>query len=70
MNSAWASLPSKIRSPAKLTYGKLLTGAAVLGAKFRARFPETNLGVMLPNANGAAATLLGVMTAGKVLKRC
>jgi acyl-[acyl-carrier-protein]-phospholipid O-acyltransferase/long-chain-fatty-acid--[acyl-carrier-protein] ligase len=50
----------------RLTYGKLLTGAAVLGAKFRAMFPEENLGVMLPNANGAAATILGVMSAGKV----
>jgi acyl-[acyl-carrier-protein]-phospholipid O-acyltransferase/long-chain-fatty-acid--[acyl-carrier-protein] ligase len=50
----------------KLTYGKLLTGAAVLGAKFKARFPEETLGVMLPNANGAAATILGVMSAGKV----
>ena len=50
----------------KLTYGKLLTGAAVLGAKFRTMFPEETLGVMLPNANGAAATILGVMSAGKV----
>jgi acyl-[acyl-carrier-protein]-phospholipid O-acyltransferase/long-chain-fatty-acid--[acyl-carrier-protein] ligase len=50
-----------------LSYGKLLTGAAVLGAKFRAKFPKDDvLGVMLPNANGAAATLLGVMTSGKV----
>ncbi len=30
-------------------------------------FPEREtLGVMLPNANGAAATLFGVMSAGKV----
>jgi acyl-[acyl-carrier-protein]-phospholipid O-acyltransferase/long-chain-fatty-acid--[acyl-carrier-protein] ligase len=50
----------------KLTYGKLLTGAAVLGAKFRTMFAEDNIGVMLPNANGAAATVLGLMTAGKV----
>jgi acyl-[acyl-carrier-protein]-phospholipid O-acyltransferase/long-chain-fatty-acid--[acyl-carrier-protein] ligase len=49
-----------------LAYGKLLTGAAVLGARFRTMLPERNLGVMLPNANGAAVTLLGVMTAGKV----
>ncbi|WP_312949234.1 acyl-[ACP]--phospholipid O-acyltransferase [Agrobacterium sp.] len=50
-----------------LSYGKLLTGAAVLGAKFKALFPhEKNLGVMLPNANGTAATVLGVMSAGKV----
>jgi acyl-[acyl-carrier-protein]-phospholipid O-acyltransferase/long-chain-fatty-acid--[acyl-carrier-protein] ligase len=49
-----------------LTYGKLLTGAAVLGAKFKAMFPdETVLGLLLPNANGSVATLLGVMSAGK-----
>ncbi len=51
----------------KLSYGKLLAGAAVLGAKFRTLFPDQKvLGVMLPNANGACATLLGVMSAGKV----
>ncbi|MDB5554967.1 MAG: AMP-dependent synthetase and ligase [Rhizobium sp.] len=51
----------------KLTYGKLLTGAAVLAAQFKTRFPDDEtLGVMLPNANGAAATLFGVMSAGKV----
>ncbi|QND46437.1 acyl-[ACP]--phospholipid O-acyltransferase (plasmid) [Rhizobium lusitanum] len=51
----------------KLSYAKLLTGAAVLGAKFKLLFAdEKTLGVMLPNANGAAATLLGVMSAGKV----
>lgn len=50
-----------------LSYGKLLTGAAVLGAKFQALFPETRtLGVLLPNANGSVATILGVMSAGKV----
>ncbi|MBP1853593.1 acyl-[acyl-carrier-protein]-phospholipid O-acyltransferase/long-chain-fatty-acid--[acyl-carrier-protein] ligase [Rhizobium halophytocola] len=50
-----------------LSYGKLLTGAAVLGAKFKAMFPkDKTLGVMLPNANGTAATVLGVMSAGKV----
>jgi acyl-[acyl-carrier-protein]-phospholipid O-acyltransferase/long-chain-fatty-acid--[acyl-carrier-protein] ligase len=50
-----------------LSYGKLLTGAAVLGAKFQSLFPaEKTLGVLLPNANGAVATILGVMSAGKV----
>jgi acyl-[acyl-carrier-protein]-phospholipid O-acyltransferase/long-chain-fatty-acid--[acyl-carrier-protein] ligase len=50
-----------------LSYSKLLTGAAVLGAKFKTLFPnEKTLGLMLPNANGTAATLLGVMSAGKV----
>lgn len=51
----------------KLSYAKLLTGAAVLGAKFKKMFPaDKTLGVMLPNANGTAATVLGVMSAGKV----
>ena len=39
----------------------------MLGEKFRALFPdEQTLGVMLPNANGTCATVLGVMSAGKV----
>jgi acyl-[acyl-carrier-protein]-phospholipid O-acyltransferase/long-chain-fatty-acid--[acyl-carrier-protein] ligase len=50
-----------------LTYGKVLTGARVLGNKFAKKFPnETNLGVLLPNMNGTAVTILGVMSAGKV----
>ncbi|MCX8998002.1 acyl-[ACP]--phospholipid O-acyltransferase [Rhizobiaceae bacterium BDR2-2] len=50
-----------------LTYRKLLTATAVLGAQFRRRFPgEDALGVLLPNANGSVATILGVMSAGKV----
>ena len=50
-----------------LSYGKLLTGASVLASKFAASWPQQDtLGVMLPNANGAAATILGVMSAGKV----
>jgi len=50
-----------------LSYGKLLTAVAVLGAKFRALFPqEETLGLMLPNTNGACATMLGVISAGKV----
>ncbi len=51
----------------KLSYGKLLTAAAVLGEKFRTLFPDQGtLGLMLPNANGSCATLLGIMSAGKV----
>ena len=50
-----------------LSYGKLLTAAAVLGEKFRTMFADQpTLGIMLPNANGSCATLLGVMSAGKV----
>jgi acyl-[acyl-carrier-protein]-phospholipid O-acyltransferase/long-chain-fatty-acid--[acyl-carrier-protein] ligase len=50
-----------------LTYKRLLTGAAVLGRKLMA-FGKTGdaLGVMLPNANGAAATVLATMSAGRV----
>jgi acyl-[acyl-carrier-protein]-phospholipid O-acyltransferase/long-chain-fatty-acid--[acyl-carrier-protein] ligase len=51
----------------RLSYGKLLTASAVLGAKFCKLFPEQPvLGLLLPNANGACAALLGVMSAGKV----
>ncbi|MER8639003.1 acyl-[ACP]--phospholipid O-acyltransferase [Mesorhizobium sp. M1365] len=50
-----------------LSYGKLLTAAAVLGEKFKNLYAgQQTLGIMLPNANGACATLLGVMSAGKV----
>ncbi|MER8367689.1 acyl-[ACP]--phospholipid O-acyltransferase [Mesorhizobium sp. M1378] len=50
-----------------LSYGKLLTAAAVLGEKFEHLYAgQQTLGIMLPNANGACATLLGVMSAGKV----
>jgi acyl-[acyl-carrier-protein]-phospholipid O-acyltransferase/long-chain-fatty-acid--[acyl-carrier-protein] ligase len=50
-----------------LSYNRLLTAAAVLGAKL---MPHAALGravgVMLPNANGAVVTLLGLMSAGRV----
>ncbi|WP_201414052.1 acyl-[ACP]--phospholipid O-acyltransferase [Mesorhizobium sp. J8] len=50
-----------------LSYGKLLTAAAVLGEKFEHLYDgQQTLGIMLPNANGSCATLLGVMSAGKV----
>jgi acyl-[acyl-carrier-protein]-phospholipid O-acyltransferase/long-chain-fatty-acid--[acyl-carrier-protein] ligase len=50
-----------------LSYGKLLTASAVLAARFRSLYPDRQvLGVMLPNANGACAAVLGVMSAGKV----
>ena len=51
----------------KLSYRKLLVGARLLGAKFVPLAGEgETVGVMLPNANGAAATLLGLMSAGRV----
>lgn len=49
-----------------MSYKLLLTGSRVLAAKFHKLYPAQNvLGVMLPNANGAAATILGLMSAGK-----
>lgn len=51
----------------KLTYKKLLIGARVLGAKLM-RFADEGkaVGIMLPNANGAAATFLALVSAGRV----
>ena len=51
----------------KLSYRKLLVGARLLAAKFLPLADKGEaVGVMLPNANGAAATLLGMMSAGRV----
>ncbi|CTQ76484.1 acyl-[ACP]--phospholipid O-acyltransferase [Roseibium alexandrii] len=50
-----------------LTYGKLLTGISVLGRKIANIAGENEtIGIMLPNANGAAVTTLATMSAGKV----
>jgi acyl-[acyl-carrier-protein]-phospholipid O-acyltransferase / long-chain-fatty-acid--[acyl-carrier-protein] ligase len=50
-----------------LTYKRLLVGAAILGTKLMPFAPEGRaVGVMLPNANGAAVTILGLMSAGRV----
>ena len=50
-----------------LSYKRLLLGAAILGAKLMPLAPEGRaIGVMLPNANGAVVTILGLMTAGRV----
>jgi acyl-[acyl-carrier-protein]-phospholipid O-acyltransferase / long-chain-fatty-acid--[acyl-carrier-protein] ligase len=50
-----------------LTYKRLLVGAAVLGRKLM-KLGKTGdaLGIMLPNANGAAVTILAAMSAGRV----
>ncbi|TNC11435.1 acyl-[ACP]--phospholipid O-acyltransferase [Methylobacterium terricola] len=51
----------------KLSYRRLLMGARVLGGKLGPLAPRGRaLGVMLPNANAAAVTVLGVMSAGRV----
>ncbi len=50
-----------------LTYKRLLIGARVLGSKLSTLAGEGQaLGVMLPTANGAAVTMLGLMSAGRV----
>jgi acyl-[acyl-carrier-protein]-phospholipid O-acyltransferase/long-chain-fatty-acid--[acyl-carrier-protein] ligase len=50
-----------------LTYKRLLVGASILGTKLMPLAPEGRaIGVMLPNANGAVVTLLGLMSAGRV----
>src|SRR5262245_45794548 len=50
-----------------LSYKRLLAGAAILGAKLMPMAAEGRaLGVMLPNANVAVATVLALMTAGRV----
>lgn len=49
------------------SYGKLLTATAILGRRFSTDYrDEETLGVMLPNANGSIAAILGLMSAGKV----
>jgi len=50
-----------------LSYKRLLVGAAVLGRKLMPHAAEGKaIGVMLPNANGAAVTIVGLMSAGRV----
>jgi acyl-[acyl-carrier-protein]-phospholipid O-acyltransferase / long-chain-fatty-acid--[acyl-carrier-protein] ligase len=51
----------------QLSYKRLLIGAAVLGRKLMPHAAEGKaIGVMLPNANGAAVAVLGLMSAGRV----
>jgi acyl-[acyl-carrier-protein]-phospholipid O-acyltransferase / long-chain-fatty-acid--[acyl-carrier-protein] ligase len=50
-----------------MTYKRLLTAASVLGTKLMPLAAEARaIGVMLPNANGAVVTILGLMSAGRV----
>jgi acyl-[acyl-carrier-protein]-phospholipid O-acyltransferase/long-chain-fatty-acid--[acyl-carrier-protein] ligase len=61
---AGSGSPWRIRSPARSPTSGLLLGAAVLGRKLMPLAREGKaLGVMLPNANGAVVTILGVMSA-------
>jgi acyl-[acyl-carrier-protein]-phospholipid O-acyltransferase/long-chain-fatty-acid--[acyl-carrier-protein] ligase len=51
----------------KLTYGRLAMAVHVLGTKLMPLAREGRaVGVMLPNANGAAVTILALMSAGRV----
>jgi len=50
-----------------LSYRKLLLGARILGKKLMPLAPEgAPIGLMLPNANGAALSLMALMSAGRV----
>jgi acyl-[acyl-carrier-protein]-phospholipid O-acyltransferase/long-chain-fatty-acid--[acyl-carrier-protein] ligase len=50
-----------------MTYKRLLLAAAILGRKLMALGDAGDaIGVMLPNANGAATTILALMSAGRV----
>jgi acyl-[acyl-carrier-protein]-phospholipid O-acyltransferase/long-chain-fatty-acid--[acyl-carrier-protein] ligase len=50
-----------------LSYRKLLMSARILGEKLMPLVPEGKpVGVMLPNANGAAVTVVALMSAGRV----
>ena len=51
-----------------LSYKKMLLGCRILGAKLMPLAPQGSaIGVMLPNANGAAVTVLALMSAGRVV---
>ena len=53
-----------------LNYQRLLLGAAILGRKLMPYAAEGKaIGVMLPNANAAAITMVGLMSAGRVPAR-
>ncbi len=50
-----------------LSYKRLLIGAAIVGRKLMPYASEgKSIGVMLPNANGASVTVVGLMSAGRV----
>ena len=63
----WGRIAVEDPVAGKLSYRKLLMATRVLAGKFEALASEREaVGVMLPNANGAAATLLGMMSAGRI----
>jgi acyl-[acyl-carrier-protein]-phospholipid O-acyltransferase / long-chain-fatty-acid--[acyl-carrier-protein] ligase len=51
----------------EISYKRLLVAAAIVGTKLMPMAASGRaVGVMLPNANGAVVTILGLMTAGRV----
>ncbi|MFC6792508.1 acyl-[ACP]--phospholipid O-acyltransferase [Methylobacterium komagatae] len=51
----------------RLSYGRLVMGANILGRRLMAYAPEGgHIGLMLPNANGAAVTFFALASAGRV----
>ena len=65
--AGWARVAVEDPVTGTLTYKRLVLGATILGRKLMGLAPEGRaIGVMLPNANGAAVTILAVMSAGRV----
>ncbi len=63
----WSRVAVEDPVAGKLSYRKLLIGARVLAGKLMPLAgPGEAVGMMLPNANAATATLLGLMSAGRV----
>jgi len=63
----WSRVSVEDPVTGSLTYKRMMIGAHVLGKKLMPLAPVGKaLGVMLPNANGAVVTILGVMSAGRV----
>jgi acyl-[acyl-carrier-protein]-phospholipid O-acyltransferase / long-chain-fatty-acid--[acyl-carrier-protein] ligase len=63
--SSWPAIEDPVSG--SMTYKRLLTAVAVLGAKLMPLALEgRSLGVMLPTSNGAVVTLFAVMSAGRV----
>ena len=54
-----------------MTYRRLLIAARIFAGRFaRQTAPDEVVGVLLPNANGVAITLLGLISARDVRPRC
>jgi acyl-[acyl-carrier-protein]-phospholipid O-acyltransferase/long-chain-fatty-acid--[acyl-carrier-protein] ligase len=63
--ASWLAIEDPVSG--QLSYRRLLQGTAILGAKLMPLAAEGRaVGVMLPTANAAVVTLLGLMSAGRV----